>query len=322
MKGVILAAGTGTRLKSLTREHPKPLVSIRGRPLIDYTIEAFVQAGFTRLGVVVGHKAHLLRHYLGDGSRYGIRIQCLPNEHYWRGNATSILASQPFAQNESFVVSMADHMISADILKRLLACAGRDHMLCVDWRAHAPPQINDATKVWVDERGFVVHIGKELARWNAIDTGVFLFTPRIFHHILTCLHDGLCSITRTVLWMIATGDPLGTCDVSGTFWLDVDTPDDLQYACAALRRRAQAAAEGRKGHASSDYGSSASGGRSAGPPTGVWSTPPSPPVAGPEDVRLATDDPDRSVSGSAARRVGHRRLDRAGCSGELPDNTA
>jgi NDP-sugar pyrophosphorylase family protein len=89
MKGVILAAGTGTRLKPLTRDLPKPLVSLLGRPLIDYTIEAFVQAGFTELGIVVGYKDHLLRRYLSDGTRYGIRIQYLPNTHYWRGNATS-----------------------------------------------------------------------------------------------------------------------------------------------------------------------------------------------------------------------------------------
>jgi choline kinase len=237
MKGVILAAGAGTRLKSLTRELPKPLVSVNGRSLIDYTIEAFVQAGFTELGVVVGYKDHLLRRYLGDGGRYGISIQYLFNEHYWRGNATSILTSRPFVQNEPFVVSMADHMISPVILKRLFACAGRGHVLCVDRRVQAFPQTSEATKVWVDERGFVVHIGKELVRYNALDTGVFLFTPHIFRYIPVEPHDGLCSITRTVRWMIASGYPLGTCDVSGTFWLDVDTPDDLRYASTEVHRR-------------------------------------------------------------------------------------
>jgi choline kinase len=293
-----------------------------GRPLIDYTIEAFVQAGFTRLGVVVGHKGHLLRRYLGDGRRYGIRIQCLPNAHYWQGNATSILASQPFVQDEPFVVSMADHMISAAILKRLLACAGRGHMLCVDRQAHAPPQVNDATKVWVDERGHIVHIGKELIHWNAIDVGVFRFTPRIFHHISTCLQDDLCSITRTVRWMIACGDPLNTCDVSGAFWLDVDTPDDLRYACTELRRRQLAATVRRKGHASSDFGPSASRRHSAGSSTRVWRAPHSSPVAGSANVRLATGDPDHQSPGSTARRVSRRRSDRAGHPGELPDNTA
>ena len=280
MKGVILAAGAGTRLRPLTGGHPKPLVAVLGRPLIDYTIEAFVQAGFTALGVVVGHEGHLLHRYLGDGSRYGIRIQCLPNARFWRGNATSVLASQPFVQNEPFVVSMADHIISPIILKRLLACAGRGHKLCVDRQAHAPPQVNDATKVWVDERGFVVRIGKQLACWNAIDVGVFLFTPRVFHHIAACRCDDLCSITHVMRWMIDCGDPLNACDVSRTFWLDVDTPDDWRYACAALRRRESAAAAGRKGHAGSDFGSSSSERCSVGLAKGVRRAPCSPPVAG------------------------------------------
>ena len=234
MKGVILAAGTGTRLKPLTRKLPKPLVSLLGRPLIDYTIEAFAQAGFTELGVVVGYKDHLLRQYLRDGTRYGIRIQYLPNIHYLRGNATSILASKSFVQNEPFVVSMADHIISTSILKRLLVCARSGHTLCVDRQAHDLTHISDATKVWVDKRGFVVHIGKELVRFNAIDTGVFLFTPRIFRYIPISQNDGLNSITRAIRLMIIRGDHLSTCDVSGTFWFDVDTPDDLRYARTAL----------------------------------------------------------------------------------------
>ena len=238
MKGVILAAGAGTRLNSSAREIPKPLVPVLGRPLIDYTIDAFVQTGFSLLGVVVGYKGHLLRQYLGDGSQYGISIRYLSNPHYRRGNAASILASQPFVQNEPFVVSMADHLISDIILKRLIAGAGRGHMLCVDSRDRAPQQISDATKVWLDEKGFVVEIGKDLVRYNAIDTGVFLFTPRVFHHISICLLNGPCSITRAMRQMIANGDPLGTCNVSGAFWLDVDTPDDLRYASATLRRRA------------------------------------------------------------------------------------
>lgn len=322
MKGVILAAGAGTRLRSLTRERPKPLVPVLGRPLIDYTIDAFVKAGFASLGVVVGYKGYLLRRYLGDGSRYGIGIQCLTNENYWRGNATSILASQLFVQKEPFVVSMADHMISAAVLERLLARDRCGHTLCVDRQAYAPPQINDATKVWVNERGLVVHIGKELARWNAIDMGVFLFTPRIFHHISACLSDSFCTITQTVRWMIACGDPLSACDASGMFWLDVDTPDDLQYACAALHRRESAVAVGRKDRASSDIGPSTGKRYPPSPSTSVRCAPHSPPVAGSANLRLATDGTDRSPPGSGAHRGGHRRSDGAGRTGELPDIAA
>jgi choline kinase len=277
---------------------------VLGRPLIDYTIEAFVKAGFTRLGVVTGFQGHLLRDYLDDGRRYGLRIQCLPNAQHSRGNASSILASQSFVQDEAFVVSMADHMISPAILKRLLACVGSGHTLCVDRHAHAPPQINDATKVWVDERGFVAHIGKGLTKWNAIDVGVFLFTPGIFHHITACLHNGVCSITRTIRWMIACGDTLRTCDVSGAFWLDVDTPDDLRYACAVLRRRVSASTLRRSRYAHGDIGPATSRGRHIGSSAGVRRASRAPSIAGPADARLAKDSPDRSSPGAAGRRIG------------------
>jgi 1L-myo-inositol 1-phosphate cytidylyltransferase len=256
---VILAAGAGTRLRGLTRDLPKPLVSVMGKPLIDYTIEAFIQAGFTRLGIVVGHKGHLLQRQLGDGRRRGIRIEYLPNVNYRRGNATSILACQPFVRQEPFVVSVADHMISSVILQHLIESIGRNHILCVDRQTRISPKIRDATKVWVDESGFVERIGKQLTRFNAIDTGVFYFTPSIFKHRSACLDEGICSITNVASHMITSGEPLCACDVSGSFWFDVDTPEDLRNARVALRRREVAAPKERSSsYASSDFGPSKS----------------------------------------------------------------
>lgn len=239
MKGVILAAGFGARLDPLTRDRPKPLVPLLERPLIDYTIEAFVQCGFTELGVILGHNGRVLQHYLGDGSRYGLAIHCLHNHLYPRGNATSILAARDFVGQEPFVVSMSDHLISPQILSTLLSHIHiADHsVLCVDFEAKAAPLLNDATKVWLARDGYVVRIGKGLKRWHAVDVGVFLFQPRILDHIVEMLHhcDGPYTITRAVRRMIAHGDRLGTCDVSGHFWLDIDTWEDLIYARKVLR---------------------------------------------------------------------------------------
>ena len=198
---------------------------------------------------------HLLQRQLGDGKRRGIRIEYLPNVNYWRGNATSILACQPFVRQEPFVVSVADHMISSVILQRLIESDGRYHALCVDRLTRTLPKIRDATKVWVDGSGFVERIGKELTRFNAVDTGVFYFTPRVFKHISACLQEGTCSITRVARLMMANGEPLFACDVSGSFWFDVDTLDDLRNARVALRRWEVAAPEERRSsYARSDFG--------------------------------------------------------------------
>ncbi len=232
MKGVIVAAGLGHRLSPLTWHCPKPLLSVRERPLIDYTIESFARAGFTELGVVLGYNGQMLRRYLEDSLHYDIAVYCLRNEQYLRGNATSVYAAQDFVGDEPFVVSMADHLISPQILATLTAQRWISHVLCIDRMMRAGAALDDATKVWLDELGRVQRIGKHLKRWHAVDVGVFLFQPRVFDHIYDLMQqaDDNCSITRMVRHMIARGDDLHTCDISGAFWLDVDTWDDLVYA--------------------------------------------------------------------------------------------
>jgi NDP-sugar pyrophosphorylase family protein len=235
MKAVIFASGIGTRLQCLTRDLPKPLVPVLGRCLVEYTIDAFVQAGFERLGVVMGYMGHMLPRHLGNGHRFGIRIDYLSNPDYRRGNATSIHACRQYVKDEPFVAAVADHMISGEILETLLACSCRSHTLCIDLHLDPPWRLIGATKVWVDKHDFVTHIGKDLVRFNALDTGVFLLGPRIFQHVSVGLRQGLGSITSVLQRMIARGDPLHACDVSGSFWLDVDTPEDLRYASGLSR---------------------------------------------------------------------------------------
>lgn len=238
MRGVILAAGDGTRLAPLTADCPKPLIPVLGCPLLDYTLEAFAQAGIKEIGLVVGYRGGMLAEHL-HSHRYGMRVQCLPNPDYKRGNGSSIHAAREFVGSEPFVVAMADHLISADILEKLLSTPMGGATLCVDHQAHAPPQLDDATRVWVDEKGFILRIGKALQRWNGVDAGVFLFQPTIFPILARLMKDETrpCTVTRAVRRLIASREGLRACDISGCFWLDVDTPADLAYAQQALRRR-------------------------------------------------------------------------------------
>lgn len=231
MKGVILAAGVGTRLAPLTLTYPKPLLAVTGRLLLDYTIEAFVQADLRDLVLVIGYKGEMIRKYVEDGSRYGAKVKYALNPDYRLGNASSVYAAKEVIEEEPFILAMADHMISPQILNMLLATQFEHNVLCVDRQAYAPPQVKDATKVWVNENGLITRIGKRIKQWNAIDTGVFLFSPLIFTAIsrLTPANGKGCGISEAVTWLIKKGHKLHACDVSGSFWMDVDTVDDLHY---------------------------------------------------------------------------------------------
>ncbi len=235
MKGVILAAGDGIRLAPLTNHCPKPLVPILDKPLIEYTILSYRQVDIRELVIVIGYRGEMIVREIGDGSRYDLKVSYAPNPWYQGGNGTSIYAARPFLTDEAFILTMADHMVASSILRKLLE-EEMDDTLCVDRAAKAPPQVKDATKVWVNEASQITRIGKDLEDWNAIDTGVFLFSPIIFPIVAELMQkqDGRCTVTEAVRRLIILKG-LRACDVSGAFWMDVDTVADLQYVERLLR---------------------------------------------------------------------------------------
>jgi MurNAc alpha-1-phosphate uridylyltransferase len=74
VKAVVLAAGRGVRLKPLTDTTPKPLIEVRGKPLMVHHLERLRDAGFTHIHINTSWLAEKLHSFLGDGSRYGVHI--------------------------------------------------------------------------------------------------------------------------------------------------------------------------------------------------------------------------------------------------------
>ena len=73
-QAVILAGGKGTRLMPLTKDRPKPMVEIHGKPFLEYLIDLLKESGITRVLILTGHMAEKISDYFGDGSRFGIEI--------------------------------------------------------------------------------------------------------------------------------------------------------------------------------------------------------------------------------------------------------
>src|SRR6478752_2006716 len=74
-KAVILAAGRGTRMRELTAELPKPMIEVRGKPVLQHIVEGLRSAGIRDCLVVVGYCADAVRDFFADGSRYNVAIQ-------------------------------------------------------------------------------------------------------------------------------------------------------------------------------------------------------------------------------------------------------
>lgn len=239
MKAVILAAGGGGRLGPLTVHRPKALLSVAGHPLIDHVVASLAGAGLRDMLVVLGYRSEMLQEHLGDGSRLGVHIDYVLNPQYRWGNARSLWCAREAVGGQPFVLAMGDHLCSARLVQTLYASAGACSLLAADFSDLGPERTEEATKVLVSPDRRVLAIGKGLPNWNALDTGLFYCLPAIFDLLSPELREGELS---RVFSALARGDGGGggllACDVTGCFWLDVDTEADLRLAEALLGRDA------------------------------------------------------------------------------------
>lgn len=219
MNVLILAAGDGTRINSVV---PKILLPLCGVPLIQRTILTLKDAGITDMIVIVGFKGDSVKNHLGDGSKYGVKINYATNGEYERENATSILKAEKIV-NEKFLLVMGDHIFTPNVIKGILKVKG-DLVIATDSNPRYI-DVGEATKVLI-EAGEIKDIGKDLTEFNAVDTGIFLCSKQIFPVITQCLKDGKEEWSDSIKKYIENHKPV-SYDASASFWFDVDTKEDL-----------------------------------------------------------------------------------------------
>ncbi|NQS88801.1 NTP transferase domain-containing protein, partial [Patescibacteria group bacterium] len=119
MKALIIAAGEGKRLNSLTRNKPKGLIQLLGLSLLERVILTAKQAGIYEFLVVIGYLGNRIKAKLGDGSKLGVRITYIENKEWQRGNGVSVLKAKE-SLKEKFILLMSDHIFDDRILKKLV----------------------------------------------------------------------------------------------------------------------------------------------------------------------------------------------------------
>jgi choline kinase len=114
MKGIILAAGRGSRMKGLTEEQPKCLVKLKGKALLDWQLEALSAAGITEIGIVTGYKRELLE---GRGS-----VEFYNDRWAETNMVASLVCSKEWLQAEPCIVTYSDIFYSSLAVKSLMEC--------------------------------------------------------------------------------------------------------------------------------------------------------------------------------------------------------
>jgi choline kinase len=235
---LILAAGNGRRIATVSGNDPKPLVPVRGTPLLGHALLSAQQAGIENFFVVVGYRGDVIRRWF-DSSGLEVPVTWIENVHYQRDNGVSVLQARDLLHG-SFLLLMSDHLFEPQTAKRLLRQPVSDDevSLAVDRKIHEVFDLEDATKVRLDGE-HIVDIGKRIARYDALDTGMFLCGPAIFEKLESAKVNGNCSLSDGMRKLAREGK-FRAFDIGAAHWQDVDTPETLAYAEAIFEEHFRA----------------------------------------------------------------------------------
>ncbi|GGE07778.1 transferase [Polymorphobacter glacialis] len=220
MQAIILAAGQGTRLRSVSPS--KPLTMVAGKPLLHRILDNLRAAGVTCPLVITG--------YRGDevaAVAQAAGAETLHNPDWAEPNGVSVLAAAPRLEAQSLLL-MADHLASPGVYATVAAAGTPDAglVLGIDRRmGHPWADEADVTRV-ATRQGRITAIGKQLNTYDAHDCGVFLITPELMAALAPLPSPGLSDGVRA----LAAKGRAHVVDISAHDWIDIDDPRALSLA--------------------------------------------------------------------------------------------
>ena len=226
-EAVLLMAGVGSRLGAVGGALAKPLVQISERPLISYTFDALERAGVTKVHAVMGANSERLIAQIQPLLPRRMQLNAIVNHEWQKQNGVSVLAAAGHVKPPFFLL-MGDHLFEWEILEVLRTAPRAKLSLAVDRKISSIFDLDDAMKVRT-EGDLIVAIAKDLADYDAIDTGAFLCSAELFNYLRSAQREGDCSLADGVRLMAADGKARAI-DVGNAWWQDVDTPAMLRRA--------------------------------------------------------------------------------------------
>ncbi|HTX61119.1 MAG TPA: bifunctional sugar-1-phosphate nucleotidylyltransferase/acetyltransferase [Methanobacterium sp.] len=228
MKGVILTAGEGTRMRPLTLSRPKTMVQVGGKPILQYNIEALKEAGIYEITLIVGYHEEVIKNYFQDGSDLGVKINYITQgERLGTAHAIGTLAG---SIHGAFIVLNGDIIVDAQLIKDLIHKYGEDKARTILTLI----EVEDPSQFGVVElegdkiRDLVEKPAPGEAPSNLINAGIYLFDDKIFQVIekTNISPRGEYEITDSIKIQIQEAEQvLGL--KSDDKWVDIGRPWEL-----------------------------------------------------------------------------------------------
>ena len=233
MIGVILAAGMAKRLRPLTDERPKCLLTVGQRTLLQRTVDGIIAAGISELVVVTGYRAQMIRDFLT--SHYpDLTIHFIDNPDYaHNNNIFSLWLTRPYTEGRDFLLLDSDILFDPQIIPAVLSAEGS--ALALNRHELGEEEI----KVIVDDQNRVVEISKVCSIEQAIGESVGIekmeadYSAALFRELHQMIErEGLIDIfyERAFERLIPQGHTFTVVDTTRYFSIELDTVEDFENA--------------------------------------------------------------------------------------------
>ena len=227
MKGLILAGGSGTRLRPITHTGAEQLVPVANTPILFYGLQHMADAGITEVGMIVGDTAEEIRQAVGDGSRWGLEVTYLPQDAPL-GLAHAVLIAREFLGEDDFVMYLGDNLLRDGITRFVeqfsehRRATGTESCSAQILLAPVPdPQRFGVAEIGADGEVVALVEKPEVPPSDLALVGVYLFDPSIHQAVreIQPSERGELEITDAIQWLIDNGHRVRH-EVLNGWWLD------------------------------------------------------------------------------------------------------
>jgi NDP-sugar pyrophosphorylase family protein len=221
MKAVILAGGLGIRLRPFTEVIPKPLLPIGEKSLMEIQIERLRGHGVTDVFLATNYKANYIRHFFGDGSEFGVKVE-VSQEDKPLGTAGPLTLLK-HRLTEPFLVINGDILTLANFSAMVTFARAQGTELTIAVKKHITPYAFGDIHF---EGNFVTDIEEKPDIVKFILAGIYVMTPAIFDYIPERQYFGMDSLIKNLL---AARRPVAKYEIQ-EYWLDIGQIDHYQEA--------------------------------------------------------------------------------------------
>jgi dTDP-glucose pyrophosphorylase len=227
-KAVILAAGRGTRMRELTAEVPKPMIKVRGKPVLQHIVEGLRNSGIGDLLLVVGYRADAVREFFSDGSPYNVAIQ-YATQTVQDGTGRVVNLARDFAGNRPFILAYGDILIDPVNYRRVADLPDGVEAILTVTRGE---DVSKGGAVFVNGQMELIDLrekpkpGEPTSLWY--NAGLYAFRPSIFEFIakLNPSPRGEYELTDAIRDLARSGKKVNALELTGE-WADVRDPEIL-----------------------------------------------------------------------------------------------